>query len=47
MHLAALSRRCALIAAAAFMLAPGAAIAQDWPKAKPIKVIVPFGVSTW
>ena len=46
MHLAALSRRCALIAAAAFMLAPGAAIAQDWPKAKPIKVIVPFGVGS-
>ena len=46
MHFAALSRRCALIAAAAFMLAPGAAIAEDWPKAKPIRVMAPFGVGS-
>jgi tripartite-type tricarboxylate transporter receptor subunit TctC len=46
MHFAALSRRCALIAAAAFMLVPASAFADDWPKAKPIKVIVPFGVGS-
>jgi tripartite-type tricarboxylate transporter receptor subunit TctC len=46
MHLAALSRRCAMIAAVAFMLVPGAAVADDWPKDKPIKVIVPFGVGS-
>jgi tripartite-type tricarboxylate transporter receptor subunit TctC len=32
-----------MIAASALMLAPGAALAQEWPKAKAIKAIVPFG----
>jgi tripartite-type tricarboxylate transporter receptor subunit TctC len=40
-----LTRRMALAAALAFMLVPGAAFA-DWPKDKPIKVIVPFGVGS-
>ena len=46
MRFAGLSRRCALIAAAAFMLAPGAAVADDWPKDKPIKAIVPFAAGS-
>jgi tripartite-type tricarboxylate transporter receptor subunit TctC len=36
----------ALIAATAFMLIPGAAVADDWPKDKPIKAIVPFGAGS-
>jgi tripartite-type tricarboxylate transporter receptor subunit TctC len=35
-----------MIAASACMLVPGAAFAQEWPKEKPIKVIVPFGVGS-
>ena len=46
MHIAALTRRWALIAAAAFMLIPGAAIADDWPKDKAIKAIVPFAAGS-
>jgi len=45
MRFAALSRRCAMVAVAA-LLVPGAALAQDWPKAQPIKVIIPFGVGS-
>jgi tripartite-type tricarboxylate transporter receptor subunit TctC len=47
MRIAALSRRWAPIALSALMLIPGgAAVAQDWPKAKPIKAIVPFGAGS-
>jgi tripartite-type tricarboxylate transporter receptor subunit TctC len=46
MRFAALWRRWALIAAAAFMLVPGAAVAEDWPKDKPIKAIVPFAAGS-
>ena len=46
MRIPALSRRLALIAATAVMLIPGAAVAEDWPKAKPIKAIVPFGAGS-
>jgi len=46
MRLAELSRRCALMVAAAFMLAPGVAVADDWPKDKPIKAIVPFAAGS-
>jgi tripartite-type tricarboxylate transporter receptor subunit TctC len=46
MRIPALSRRLALIAATAFMLAPGGAFADDWPKDKPIKAIVPFGAGS-
>jgi tripartite-type tricarboxylate transporter receptor subunit TctC len=46
MRLAALSRRCALMAAAAFMLSPGVALADDWPKDKPVKAIVPFAAGS-
>src|SRR5262245_6435347 len=45
MHFAALSRRWALIAAAAFMFIPGA-VAEDWPKDKPVKAIVPFAAGS-
>jgi tripartite-type tricarboxylate transporter receptor subunit TctC len=37
------SFRWATIAASALMLVPGVALAQEWPKAKTIKAIVPFG----
>src|SRR5688572_27092523 len=46
MRFAALSRRCAMVAAAAFMLAPGGALADDWPKDKPVKAIVPFAAGS-
>jgi tripartite-type tricarboxylate transporter receptor subunit TctC len=46
MRFAALSRRWALVAASALMLVPGAAFAEAWPKEKPIKVIIPFGVGS-
>jgi tripartite-type tricarboxylate transporter receptor subunit TctC len=46
MRFAALSRRCAMVAAAAFMLAPGGVLAEDWPKDKPIKAIVPFAAGS-
>ena len=41
-----ISRRWAVIAATAVMLIPGVALAQDWPKEKPIKAIVPFGAGS-
>ena len=41
-----LSRRGALFVAAALVLSPAAALAQDWPKAKPIRAIVPFGAGS-
>jgi tripartite-type tricarboxylate transporter receptor subunit TctC len=46
MRIATISRRWAqglMAAALALMLVPGAAVAQEWPKEKPIKAIVPFG----
>jgi tripartite-type tricarboxylate transporter receptor subunit TctC len=46
MQFAALSRRRALIAAAALILVPGAAVADDWPKDKPVKAIVPFAAGS-
>src|SRR5262245_48831185 len=46
MDTALISRRQALIAASAFTLMPGAARAEDWPKAKPIKLVIPFGVGS-
>jgi tripartite-type tricarboxylate transporter receptor subunit TctC len=46
MHFAALSRRSVLIAAAAFVLVPGTAVADDWPKDKPVKAIVPFAAGS-
>ena len=46
MHIAAISRRWALIAAWAIMLTPAAAFADDWPKDKSIKAIVPFGAGS-
>jgi tripartite-type tricarboxylate transporter receptor subunit TctC len=41
-----ISRRQALLVASAFALVPGTARAEDWPKAKPIKAIVPFGAGS-
>jgi tripartite-type tricarboxylate transporter receptor subunit TctC len=50
MRIAMISRRYAqglMLAASAIMLVPGAASAQEaWPKAKPIRVIIPFGVGS-
>ena len=41
-----ISRRQALLATTAIVLAPGAALAQDWPGARPIKAIIPFGAGS-
>ena len=41
-----ITRRHALLAASAFALIPTAAFAEDWPKARPIKAIVPFGAGS-
>jgi tripartite-type tricarboxylate transporter receptor subunit TctC len=40
------SRRQALLATTAMVLAPGAALAQDWPAARPIRAIIPFGAGS-
>jgi tripartite-type tricarboxylate transporter receptor subunit TctC len=41
-----ITRRHALLAASAFTLMPGGARAEDWPKAKPIKLVIPFAVGS-
>lgn len=41
-----ITRRQTLAAASAFALMPTLARADDWPKAKPIKAIVPFGAGS-
>lgn len=41
-----ISRRQALAAASAFTLMPSLARAEDWPKAKPVKAIIPFGAGS-
>lgn len=46
MQFSAITRRWAMLAAAGLMLMPAAARAQEWPKAKPLRVIVPFGVGS-
>jgi tripartite-type tricarboxylate transporter receptor subunit TctC len=43
MRIATISRRAAMVAASALMLAPVAALAQEWPTKQSIKAIVPFG----
>ena len=40
------TRRQVLGTAAAFALVPGSARADDWPKGKPIKAIIPFGAGS-
>lgn len=40
------SRRRALLAAMAMVLVPAAGHAQDWPTARPIKAIIPFGAGS-
>lgn len=40
------TRRQVLASASAFALAPSLARADDWPKAKPIKAIIPFGAGS-
>lgn len=41
-----ISRRQALLATTAIVLAPGIGHAQDWPAARPIKAIIPFGAGS-
>jgi tripartite-type tricarboxylate transporter receptor subunit TctC len=41
-----ISRRQALLATTAMVLAPGATLAQDWPAARPIRAIIPFGAGS-
>ncbi|MBX9590477.1 MAG: tripartite tricarboxylate transporter substrate binding protein [Hyphomonadaceae bacterium] len=41
-----MSRRQALLAATALVLNPAVARAQDWPAARPIKAIIPFGAGS-
>ena len=41
-----ISRRLALLAATALLLAPGVVQAQEWPAARPIKAIIPFAAGS-
>lgn len=41
-----LSRRQALLATTAVVFAPGIAHAQEWPAARPIKAVIPFGAGS-
>ena len=41
-----ISRRLALLATTALLLAPGVVHAQDWPAARPIKAIIPFAAGS-
>ena len=40
------SRRQALLATSALVLAPAMGYAQDWPGARPIKAVIPFGAGS-